>query len=95
MRYYKGDLTVDAKGGFKILEANGFVSEELAEYERKREASKAKFKEVAAQRYTCPECSKEVPVLSRNKHHAAHQKENKNVVAKAKAKVEATVEVVE
>ena len=73
MRYFKGCIEVDGSGGDHVLESLGYKSEWRIESERKHEAAMAKFREVAARRWTCPECHKEMSVLAQNKHHASHQ----------------------
>lgn len=73
MLYIKGEYKVECVGGYQVLESLGYKSEWTIEAERKREAAMAKFREAQAQRWVCPECSKEMSALARNKHHASHQ----------------------
>lgn len=73
MRYFKGNLVVDGTGAYEVLERLGFKSEWRIASDKKREESMARFREVAAKRWTCPECGKEMSALSQNKHHASHQ----------------------
>jgi len=75
MLYIKGNHRVEViGGGYHVLEALGYKSEWVIESEKKMETNLAKFRKIAARRWTCPECGKELPALKQNKHHAWHQK---------------------
>lgn len=63
MRYIKGQMVVEAQGGFRVLESMGYKSEwDVKAEEREREKSKinaAYWASVMRYKKTCPICEKE------------------------------------